>query len=207
MSRERRSSTPTERGSLTAPTPSLANQPRYYRARTVGTLQSQPVYSPWSNQCVGTINSNQWWLLDPLNQEPDTAGNPWASAVHRGASTSAITATKNKLHGEHRDRRGGAARRLRPFGRTNPILTVGDMYGEEFDLGLIFLDSTEWNEFNALRLRRTMLCLRSTLGETFYVRLGAAGPRDLYGAASSDARSTQRPHGPLLPPRQRAVDA
>lgn len=65
---------------------------------------------------------------------------------------------------------------FRPLGRTDYLVTHGDMLDEEFDLVIVFTDSADWATFNALRNLQTTLMLRSDLGDLYYVSLGATRP-------------------------------
>ena len=159
------------------------NVARLYRGGVTGTVASpQPgATSPWSASMSSLLSSDQWWLLDPVNQSDDDNGNPWAIPMYRVSSASGATRSGVNVSIEiDQPEQQGV---FRPFGRPNPIVTRGDFYNEEFDIGLLFIGVEAWEQFDALRQRRTTLCLRSDLyfGKVYYIALGPNRPQDLHG--------------------------
>jgi hypothetical protein len=149
-------------------------QPRYYRARDIGTLFSQPVTSQWSPTVSSTLATHNWWLLDPTT--PSTA-----MLLHRVHSKAVSSSTGLQVSVEEDQVEDQGI--FYPFGRKNALLVRGDMYNQNFSLSLLFEGATEFNSFQSIRqLQRTVLLRTDMPGEIHYVGFGPNAPADLLRA-------------------------
>lgn len=152
---------------------------RYYRARIVGNTGSGSAPGLWANTIALVTPVQNWWVQDALSQTADIYGNPWAVTAYRAGGSSAAgtnistAVTLSVTQSEQQSI-------VRPLGRTNPVIVRGDLYGEEFSLSLVFLDKNSWLEFDALRKRRSTYCIRSDMGDVYYVAFGPDRPHDIF---------------------------
>jgi hypothetical protein len=148
---------------------------RYYRSRTLGTFQSQPVTSAWSPVVSTTLVLANWWISVP--------GQPsYGLALHRVRSIAGSSAMgiPVSLKIDKPQDQG----RFNAFGRPNAVIVYGDMRSQEFDLAVVFLTQAEFNAFEAIRNLQTTVLLQSDMnGESYYVALGATRPVNILRAS------------------------
>lgn len=171
-------------GTLVVDYESPFNQPRFYRARSVGTTLGQQVYSDWSPIVSTTLTSDRYWFVDPLDPSIDASGN-WVGSIpiYRTSSRSGSTASGVRL--SHEIQQLEQQGQFQTFGRSSTVLVRGDLYDENFELATWFGSLSDWENFDQLRLRRATLCMRADLpGKVHYMALGGARPRDIYSGVS-----------------------
>jgi hypothetical protein len=131
---------------------SRPNTPVAYRARSSGVDGALTVYSAWSATSSSASPSvTDVWLKDPADPTANTklgiAGD--------------LTSTSDEAQGK-----------FLPLGRSRAVIVGGDIYGEEFQLPIVFRTDADWARFEVLRKRQKTLLLQSDMTTQWWVRLG-----------------------------------
>lgn len=113
------------------------------------------------------VNLTQWDISDPINGNGALSfyRASYMSGTLASGGQASITIDREETQGV-----------FRPLGRTDYLVTHGDLLDEEFDLAIVFLNQSDWDTFNGLRSLQTPLQVRSDLGDLYWVNLGAARP-------------------------------
>lgn len=128
---------------------------RYYRAKARATVLGltlssaySPIFGPYD------IAITNWWLKDPS----DYSHNMTLFVTGDSLDTSKPEADAV----------------FSPLGRTRKVVVADSIYGEEFDLELLFTTEADYQKFEVLRNSQRTLLLQapiSTVGTQWYVRL------------------------------------
>jgi hypothetical protein len=136
-----------------------------------------------------TVVSKQWWVVDALYAvglvTRDDMG-PAAQGILRvlgqssssaAASTSPIATTPGQSAASIIIDKAMQQGVSRAFGRATAQVRYGDLWAEEFDLGMYFATDADFEDFNTIRERAVTLLLKSDmLGKTYWVSLGGERP-------------------------------
>jgi hypothetical protein len=148
-----------------------------YRARVLSGGNAS-ITSAWSNVQTVTLPATKWWILDPTT--PSTA-----MSVYRVQSSSSAVNGKASIQLDRTDVQGIS----RPLGRSTAIVEHGDLWDEEFDLLMQFMDSASFQAFDALRSQQITVMLKSDMeGSVYYVSLGPDRPAVIL--SGSDRRTS-----------------
>lgn len=123
------------------------------------------VYSDPSATASGTVTFSTWWLKDPAN-----------SALNREVNV------LQPLRSERKEQQGV----FRTLGRDRPVVVSGPLTGEEGELEIDFVNETEYDAFEALRLNQRVLLLQSPFDDNYYVRLGESRRTSFDAATATD---------------------
>lgn len=146
-----------------------------YRARAVSVQNGQTLTSAWCTVDTITVDSTYWWVIDPVN--PTNAMMLMRVQITGGTvppnQNSSITIDAAEQVGI-----------FRGFGESVAFVVRGDIWADEFDLGLYFEDTAAWNTFTSIRNLQTTLLLKSDMeGDRYYVVLGGDRPAAIMSAA------------------------
>jgi hypothetical protein len=74
---------------------------------------------------------------------------------------------------------------INPLGRSMPMTMRGDLYAEIFSAGIqcLFIGQQEFDTWNQIRGRRSIVCVRSDMGTVYYGVLGSNRGADLIRSA------------------------
>lgn len=146
-----------------------------YRARMVLSTGGVVLVSVWSNVGTVTIASTYWWVLDPLTP---TYG---LQIMRVQISGGTVPANQNSSIIIDSVEQLGI---FRGMGESTAFVVRGDIWAEEFDIGMYFANSVVWTQFNLLRARQTTLLLKSDMeGSTYFVVLGGDRPAAILSAS------------------------
>jgi hypothetical protein len=157
------------------------NVPLYYQCRTfyidLSYTPSQFIFSDWSNIVEAVVPSTNWWIVPwqtpngalQLHRLPSSGAGTSNNETATPTSPAMPSSMVASILIDEWEQMGV----FRPFGKATATIVHGDIWNDEFDLDLYFLNTDEWTKFKAIRNLQQVVLIKSDMeGSIYWVTLG-----------------------------------